>query len=282
MVDLRDKSDSTNNVALSSGNEAIVMGILNCTPDSFYEGSRMKNVEETLKNADKMVQDGATILDVGAYSTRPGAAVVAMEEEWHRLADIITLLVTKFPKVMISVDTFRCEIARRAVDCGAGMINDVSGGNADAGMFGVVAELNVPYVLMHSRGNPETMMGLNQYDNLVADVKSELRMKIKELNDLGFNKILVDVGFGFAKNVGQNFELLSRLDEFRDLGYIVLAGISRKSMIYRSLGVRVEESLNGTTVLNTLALMKGAGILRVHDVKEAVETIKLVRYVLGL
>jgi len=281
MVDFEDKSGSSVDVLLTSGKEAIVMGILNCTPDSFYSGSRVKNVEETLINAEKMVLDGATIMDVGAYSTRPGAAIVELEEEWQRLADILTLLVTNFPKVQISIDTFRSEIAKRAVDCGVRMINDVSGGNADAKMFGLVSELNVPYVLMHSRGTPETMTGLNQYDDLVADVKHELMVKIKTLNDLGFEKILVDVGFGFAKNVEQNFELLKRLDEFRDLGYPVLAGISRKSMIYKSLGIAVEESLNGTTVLNSIALMKGAKILRVHDVKEAVEAIKLVRNVLG-
>ena len=255
-----------------------VMGILNITPDSFYESSRFApNSDEIVQKAGQMLADGAAMLDVGGYSTRPGAAEISEAEECERVLPVIEVLVKNFPEVVISIDTFRAEVARQAVRAGAAMVNDVSGGNLDERMFGTVAGLGVPYVLMHMRGTPQTMTSLNQYEHLVRDILRELAVKLNQLRSLGVADVMVDPGFGFAKNVAQNFELLNELEHFQELNAPLLVGLSRKSMIWRKLGVSPAEALNGTTVLNTLALEKGADILRVHDVKEAAEAIELWR-----
>jgi len=253
-----------------------VMGILNITPDSFYEGSRFRpNSDEIVQKAGQMLADGAAMLDVGGYSTRPGAAEISLSEECDRVLPVIEALVSHFPTAVISIDTFRSEVAREAVYAGATLINDVSGGNLDEKMFETVAELGVPYVLMHMRGTPQTMAAENHYKNLVQDILQELAQKLAKLRFLGVADVIVDPGFGFAKNVAQNFELLNNLQYFQELNALLLVGVSRKSMIWRSLGVTPAEALNGTTVLNTFALQKGVNILRVHDVKEACEAVQL-------
>ena len=252
-----------------------VMGILNATPDSFFTGSRV-DTNKSVETAAKMLTDGATFLDVGGYSTRPGAADVSSAEEADRVLPAIEAILSQFPDALISVDTFRASVARQAVDAGACMINDVSGGTLDAAMFGTVASLpGVPYVLMHLRGNPQTMQSLAVYENVVTEVIDELAAQLAELRALGVHDVIVDPGFGFAKTPAQNFDLLSNLDAFGQFDEPVLAGLSRKSTIWKTLGITADEALNGTTVLNTAALLKGASILRVHDVREAVEAIKL-------
>ena len=256
-----------------------VMGILNVTPDSFYDGGRyFQNEHRVLQQAEKMLSEGATFLDIGGYSSRPGAEEVSVEEEKRRVVENVALVTKHFPEAYVSVDTFRAEVAREAVAAGAGMVNDISGGELDQQMFDTVAELQVPYILMHMRGTPLTMQGFITYENLVVDVLDDLQKKMARLRELKVKDIIVDPGFGFAKTIDQNYTLLKNLSVFLTLGAPLLVGLSRKSMIYRRLNIDVEAAGNGTTVLNTLALMKGAGILRVHDVKEAVEAIKLVAY----
>lgn len=253
-----------------------VMGILNITPDSFHAGSRFRpDSEEMVDTAGHMLAEGAAFLDIGGYSTRPGAAEISEAEEWERVGPVLEKLVVTFPGVRLSIDTFRADIARRAIDSGACLINDVSGGNLDAQMFETVAQLGVPYILMHMRGTPQTMTKLTTYQNLVPDVLQELQAKLRVLRSLGVADVIVDPGFGFAKTVPQNFEVLNALDSFHELDVPLLVGLSRKSMIWRTLGVTAAEALNGTTVLNTLALQKGASLLRVHDVRPACEAIKL-------
>ena len=252
-----------------------VMGILNITPDSFYEKSRLGSLDAVLERVGTMETEGATLIDIGGYSTRPGAKEVSIQEEIDRIESIIEPVDKYFPKLIISIDTFRSKVAKRAVEKGADIINDVSGGDLDADMFDTVAELGVPYVLMHMRGTPQTMGELTQYDNLIPDILKEMSRKIVALRYKGVKDIIVDPGLGFAKSAVQNFELLRNLSEFKQLGYAVLAGISRKATIYKTLNVSADEALNGTTVLNTVALQQGASILRVHDVKPAVEAVKL-------
>ncbi len=252
-----------------------VMGILNVTPDSFYAGSRVPKIDDSLRQADAMLVAGATFLDVGGYSTRPNADDIPESEELARVVPVISQITKYFPEATVSIDTFRASVARQAVEAGAAMVNDISGGNLDPKMFETVAILGVPYVLMHSRGNPQTMATLNNYNNLTVDVIFELQQKIAQLRALGQKDIVIDPGFGFAKNVSQNFELFKNLEAFKILDCPLLVGISRKSMIWRTLNIKADDALNGTTVLNTLALHKGAQILRVHDVKEAVEVVKL-------
>lgn len=252
-----------------------VMGILNITPDSFYEGSRRQGAQELLQQAEKMLQQGADILDIGGYSSRPGATDISEEEEWQRVGMAVKLLTTHFPEAPLSIDTFRAEVARKSVLEGAAMINDISGGELDAAMFETIARLQVPYILMHMRGTPQNMKDLNQYTHLLHDIFDYFASKLNKLRHLGVNDIVVDPGFGFAKNIAQNYELLQNMGYFSALGVPVLAGLSRKSLIYKKLGIRPEEALNGTTVLNTISLMQGASILRVHDVKEAAEAVKL-------
>jgi len=255
------------------------MGILNVTPDSFYDGGRLADSDSVLKQAEKMLTDGATFIDVGGYSTRPGASDVSVEEELRRVLPAIQSIVKHFPEVIISIDTFRSEVAKQAVNEGACMINDISGGQLDPIMFETVASLNVPYILMHSRGTPQTMIKLNEYENLIKDIVGYFHQKIFQLQHLGVKDIIIDPGFGFAKNIEQNFQLLKDLDHFQILGKPILAGLSRKSMIWKTLKTNPEDALNGTTSLNTVALLKGASILRVHDVKEAVEVAKLMELV---
>jgi dihydropteroate synthase len=253
----------------------LVMGILNVTPDSFYAGSRLSSPDAVLQKAESMLADGADILDIGGYSTRPGAKDFSVSEELDRVIPAIKAVVTQFPDTVISIDTFRAEVAEAAVAAGASIINDVAGGNLDEKMFETVARLQVPYVLMHMRGTPQTMTSLTDYEDVVVDVLDELQRKVSVLTKLGVNDIIIDPGFGFAKTVDHNFELLNRLDTFRILELPILAGLSRKSMTYKFLGIDQSEALAGTITLNTLALTKGADILRVHDVKEAKQTIQL-------
>jgi dihydropteroate synthase len=261
-------------------NQPKVMGILNVTPDSFYDGNRYVTETAIVSQVEKMIDEGATFIDVGAYSSRPGADDVSQDEELKRSVEAIQIILKNFPNALISIDTFRSEVARVALYEGACMVNDISGG-ADEKMFGVVAQLNVPYILMHMRGNPKTMSGLTEYTNLLKDIVDYFHVRISQLQQLGARDIIIDPGFGFAKTVQQNFELLNNLDHFKILGKPVLAGLSRKSMIWKSLLTKPDDALNGTTSLNTIALMKGASILRVHDVKEAVEAVKLVSLMKG-
>jgi len=254
-----------------------VMGILNITPDSFYTGSRFRDKEEILKAAEKMLSDGADFIDVGGYSSRPGAVDLSSEDEKQRVLPAIKYISDEFPDAIISVDTFRPEVALEAVTlCGAAIVNDISGGEADPGMFPLIAKLNVPYILMHMKGTPATMHKNPQYEDVVSELLVWLGKKSVTLRESGVKDIIVDPGFGFGKNGSHNFEILRRLREFSILGLPVLAGLSRKSMIWKTLDVTPDESLNGTTVLNTVALMNGANILRVHDVREAAETIRLI------
>ncbi len=254
-----------------------VMGILNITPDSFYKGSRFYNDEEILKAAAMMMMDGADILDIGGYSSRPGAKEISIEEEGKRVLRAIKLISHELPEAIISVDTFRAEIARKAVlECGAKIINDISGGDADDKMFSTVRELNVPYILMHMKGVPRTMQNNPVYEDIVADILKWFGDRIFRLRSMGVKDIIVDPGFGFGKTINHNFELLRRLGDFSITGLPVLAGISRKSLVWKTLDITSDDALNGTTVLNTIAILNGADILRVHDVKEAVQTIKLI------
>ncbi|OEK03681.1 dihydropteroate synthase [Roseivirga sp. 4D4] len=252
-----------------------VMGILNTTPDSFYEGSRANGLQEIVDRAGKMLEAGAFILDIGGYSTRPGAEDITEVTELERTVPAIEAINKAFPKAYISIDTFRSEVAKAAVNAGASLVNDVSGGNLDSEMFKTVAKLNVPYILMHMRGTPATMKTHTDYDHLLNDISAELSAKCSVLKGLGVKDIIIDPGFGFAKTIAQNYDILRNLGYFKRLKLPILAGLSRKSMIYKTLDTSAEEALNGTTALNMAALINGASILRVHDVKEAMETIKL-------
>jgi dihydropteroate synthase len=253
-----------------------VMEILNVTPDSFFTKSRFfaGNVSIVAK-ASEMIEQGATFIDIGGYSTRPHAIDISITEELDRVLPVIEAIIKDFPEIIISIDTFRSEVARAAIKAGAAIINDISGGNLDDKMFETVAELKVPYILMHSRGNPETMSQLNDYQNLTLDVITDLKEKVAQLRALAVKDIIIDPGFGFAKNAKQGFELLRNLEALKIIDLPLLVGISRKSMIWRTLDITANEALNGTTALNMFSLMQGANILRVHDVKEAVETVRL-------
>lgn len=257
--------------------QPVIMGILNLTPDSFFAGSRQWQLapDALLETASKMLDDGALFLDLGAYSTRPGADDIAVEEEIDRLLPAIESLRKQLPHALLSVDTFRSKVAEQALLAGAHLINDVSGGTLDGAMFATIARYKVPYVLMHMRGTPQTMQQHTQYNHLVPEVITELLNKARDLHQLGVTDVILDPGFGFAKTIDQNFELLRQLDQLVHYGYPVLAGLSRKSMVYRTLKGTADTALNGTTVLNTIALSKGARILRVHDVKPAAEAIQL-------
>jgi dihydropteroate synthase len=255
-----------------------VMGIINITTDSFYSGSRVTNDQDIVDRAVKMIADGADIIDIGGYSSRPGALDVSEKEEGEKVFRATKLIHRELPDAVISVDTFRSAIAREAVEgCGAQMINDISGGDADPEMFGVVEKLNVPYILMHMKGNPATMQSLAVYDDIIADILKWFGERIVKLQSAGVKDIIIDPGFGFSKTVAQNFEMLRRLRDFSVAGLPLLAGLSRKTTIWKTLDILPEEALNGTSVLNTIALLNGADILRVHDVKEAVQAIKLVQ-----
>ena len=260
-----------------------VMGILNVTPDSFYSGSRMAtDVSLISSRIRQMLEEGVDIIDIGAYSTRSNADEVTPEEEYRRLSVGLDAIRSIAGDILVSVDTFRAEIAERCVkNYGVQIINDVSGGTLDAAMFDTVARLEVPYILMHMRGTPATMQSLTEYTDVTDDVIADLTAKADALRNRGVKDIIIDPGFGFSKTVDQNYEMMARLDEFKKMGLPLLVGISRKSMIFRTLGTDAQHSLNGTTVLNTVSLMGGAHILRVHDVKECVETVKIMGKMLG-
>ncbi len=255
-----------------------LMGILNSTPDSFFDGGLYTSEVQWLKKTADMIESGADIIDVGAYSTRPGATNISEQEELERLIPVITSLRKHFPEQVISVDSFRATVAERAVQEGANIINDISGGTLDNNMFATVARLQVPYILMHIKGTPQTMQQHPNYTNVVDEVNAYFEERIKLLHELDFFKIMLDPGFGFGKTLEHNFQLFNNLDKFLSFNLPLMVGISRKSMIHKILNISSKEALNGTTVLNTLALTKGASILRVHDVKEAKEAIQLFAY----
>lgn len=257
-----------------------VMGILNITPDSFYDGGKYKNESDILNQAEKMLTDGAAFIDVGAYSSRPGAEHVSEEEELQRIVPVIELLIKQFPEMLISVDTFRSAIAKETINAGAAIVNDISGGNMDVQMFETVAKLQVPYILMHMQRTPQNMQENPSYENVTTELIKYFSEKIHQLNLLKLNDIIIDVGFGFGKTREHNFQLLKELHFFKSLQVPMLAGISRKSMLYKTLDINAQEALNATTSANTIALLNGANILRVHDVKEAMESVKIVQQVL--
>jgi dihydropteroate synthase len=258
-----------------------VMGILNVTPDSFFDGGKFTNNESVLRQAARMLEEGADFIDVGGYSSRPGAADLTEDEEASRVMPVIRLLTKQFPEAILSIDTFRSDIVRQAVGAGASIVNDISCGDRDPRMMDTVASLQVPYVAMHMRGTPQTMTTLTGYEDVVKELIEYFHIKIGLLRQAGVKDIIVDPGFGFAKNPEQSFTLLRYLDRFKILGLPMLAGLSRKSMIWKSLDISPEEALNGTTSLNTIALLKGASVLRVHDVREAVQCIRLVQKLNG-
>ena len=253
-----------------------VMGILNVTPNSFYDGGKQNEINSIMHQVDKMLSEGADFIDIGAYSSKPSAEFVSEEEEIKRLVPIIKELVDHFPSIVLSVDTFRANVAKVAVEHGAGIINDISAGLLDEKMLETVADLKVPYIMMHMRGNPQTMQSLTNYEDIVKEMIFYFSERIQKARSYGISDIVIDPGFGFAKTLEQNYEVLHKMELFSMLELPLLAGISRKSMIYKVLENSPQEALNGTSVLNTIALQKGAKILRVHDVKEAVECIKLV------
>src|SRR5690554_1031841 len=252
-----------------------VMGILNFTPDSFFDGGKYNTDAEILLRVEKMLSEGADFIDVGTYSSRPNAVFVSEDEEVKRMKSVMEILSKHFPEAIYSIDTFRSEVAKVALDNGGAIINDISAGSLDEKMMDVIAQYQVPYVMMHMRGTPQTMPTLTHYDNLVKEILLYFSEKITEARSKGINDLIIDVGFGFAKTIEQNFELMSKLELFKVLGLPNLVGISRKAMIYKTLNIEPEDALNGTTVLNTIALQKGANILRVHDVKQAKQAILL-------
>lgn len=253
-----------------------VMGILNITPDSFFDGGKYKNESDILQQVEKMLLEGATFVDVGAYSSRPGAIHISEEEELQRIVPIIELLVKHFPEIIISVDTFRSNVAKNSVEAGAAMINDISGGKMDSGMFKTVAELQVPYIIMHMLGTPQSMQKNPTYEDVTKELISFFAAQISKLHQLKVNDIVIDVGFGFGKTIEHNYQLLKDLALFKNLDAPILVGISRKSMLYKPLEITPQLALNATTSANTIALLNGATILRVHEVKEAMEAIKIV------
>ncbi|GAA4827806.1 dihydropteroate synthase [Algivirga pacifica] len=254
-----------------------VMGILNVTPDSFYDGGKHAHIDYAFQQAQKMLEEGADILDIGGYSSRPGAEDISVEEEKKRVLPIIKTLSEAFPQALISIDTFRSEVAEAAIQQGAHIVNDISGGQLDQQMLEVVAGLQVPYIMMHMRGTPQTMQQKTQYSDLVGELLDFFHQQADKFLAAGGKDIIIDPGFGFAKTVEQNYQLLHCLGELRILNYPILAGLSRKSMIYKKLDITPAEALNGTTVLNTIAIQNGASLLRVHDVKEAKQVIQLLR-----
>jgi dihydropteroate synthase len=252
-----------------------VMGILNVTPNSFFDGGKYKNETELLTRAEKMITEGATFIDVGAYSSKPNAEFVSEEEEISRIIPVVNLLQKHFSEIFLSIDTFRAEVAKVCIENGAAIINDISAGNLDDKMLETIAKYNVPYIMMHMKGTPQTMQTLAQYENIVKEMLFYFSERIAAARAFGINDLIVDPGFGFAKTLDHNFEVLQKLELFQMLELPLLVGVSRKSMIYKTLDSNAEMALNGTTVLNTIALTKGAKILRVHDVKEAVECVTL-------
>ena len=256
-------------------NSPKVMGILNVTPDSFYDGGKYKDELEILNQVETMLNDGATIIDVGGYSSRPGAKEIKINEEIGRVVPVVELILNKFPETLISIDTFRSKVAQKSIVAGASIVNDISAGYLDSDMLSTVGKLGVPYIMMHMRGNPKTMQNQTQYEDLVKEINSYFAERISKAHEHKIIDIIIDPGFGFAKTLEQNFELLNKFELLQIVGKPILAGVSRKSMIYKTLDTSSEKALNGTTALNMLALQKGAKILRVHDVKEAMECVTL-------
>ena len=254
------------------------MGIVNATPDSFYAESRKQAINDAFILTEKMLKDGATFIDVGGQSTRPTSDLISVDEELSRVIPLIESIVAQFPEANISIDTFNSKVAKYAIEAGAMMVNDIGGGSLDDKMFETVAKLDVPYICMHMKGTPQTMQQLTNYTNVVEEVKDYFIDKIEAANQIGLNQMILDIGFGFAKTTEQNFELIKHLKDFTILQKPLLLGVSRKSSIYKTLGITPQEALNGTTILNTIGILNGANILRVHDVKEAVEVIKLSQY----
>ena len=258
-----------------------IMGILNLTPDSFYDGGKYKNESDVLNQVEKMINEGATFIDVGAYSSRPGAIHISEEEELKRSVSIVNLISEKFPDTFISIDTFRSNVAKKNVEAGACIINDISAGSMDLKMMKTVAELQVPYIMMHMRGTPQSMQIKTDYQNVVKEILFYFSEKIAEASNHKINDIIIDPGFGFGKTLEHNYDILNKLDLFKILELPILIGVSRKSMIHKLLKIKSEEALNGTTCLNTIALVKGAKILRVHDVKEAMQCIKIINQLIS-
>ncbi len=256
-------------------NDPWVMGVINLTPDSFFAGSRFEEKEKVIRQVEKMLNEGAEIIDIGAQSTRPNAELLSADQELKRIAELVYFITERFPGTVVSVDTFYSRVAQECVQAGALMVNDISGGNMDENMLAVMGKLNVPYVCMHMKGTPRTMMQHSTYENLAEEMTDYFVSKLELCRQAGIKDVILDPGFGFSKNTKQNFELLGKLGLLKIFGKPLLAGLSRKSTIYKTLGVTPAEALNGTTVLNTIALMNGATILRVHDVKEAKECVKL-------
>lgn len=262
--------------------EPQVMGILNVTPDSFYSASRKNSEAEVRERVNAIISEGGSIIDIGAYSSRPGADNIFASEEMNRLRGALQILRNEAPEAVVSVDTFRADVAKMCVEeYGVQIINDISGGELDPQMFQTVAALGVPYILMHMKGNPQTMQVEPHYDDLLTEMLQYFGSKVQQLHELGVKDVILDPGFGFAKTLEHNYELMNRMQDLQVLGLPMLVGVSRKSMIYRLLGGTPEGALNGTSVLNTLALLKGASILRVHDVKEAAEVVQIVKKMLA-
>lgn len=254
----------------------LIMGILNITPDSFYDGGNYTHETSWLKRAEQIIEEGGKIIDIGAFSTRPGAKNVTENEEWNRLSPVLKSIKKNFPEAAISVDTWRASIAGHAINEGADIINDISGGTMDANMFDVIEKNQIPYILMHIQGTPQDMQADPNYRDVTEEVKQYFIEKTTQLENRGFSRIILDPGFGFGKSVNHNYKLLHNLVDFKQLGYPLLVGISRKSMINKVLNITPSEALNGSTVLNTIALLNGADILRVHDVKQAAESAKII------
>jgi dihydropteroate synthase len=252
-----------------------IMGILNITPNSFYDGGKYSLEKNAISQVEKMLKEGATFIDIGAYSSKPNAEFVSQEEELIRIIPVVKAILKEFPEALLSIDTFRSTVAQECLNNGAALINDISAGSLDEKMMEVISKYNIPYIMMHLRGTPQTMQNQTNYDNLIKEMITYFSDKVNKARSLGINDLIIDPGFGFSKTTDQNFEILSNLELFKMLDLPILTGISRKSMIYKTLDTTPEEALNGTTVLNTIAITKGANIIRVHDVKEALECIKL-------
>ncbi len=259
-------------------NKPLIMSIVNITPDSFYDGGKYDSESDVLKDVEDKINSGANIIDIGASSTRPNSDEITEKEEWQRLKGVLISVRANFPDILLSVDTYRASVAKKSAEHGIDIINDISGGNLDSLMFKTVADLNIPYILMHIQGTPKTMQKNPKYLNVVDEVKKDFESKITQLINLGFNKIILDPGFGFGKSLENNYQLLKSLNIFSSFNYPLLAGVSRKSMINRVIGTNPVTALNGTTVLNTIALQNGASILRVHDAFEAKQAIELVEF----
>jgi dihydropteroate synthase len=251
------------------------MGILNITPNSFYDGGKYSLENNAVMQVEKMLKEGATFIDIGAYSSKPNAEFVSEEEEINRIIPVVKAIIKEFPEALLSIDTFRSTVAQECINNGAALINDISAGSLDEKMMGAIASNNVPYIMMHLRGTPQTMQSQTDYEHLITEMITYFSDKINKARSLGINDLIIDPGFGFAKTLDQNYEILSNLELFKVLDLPILAGISRKSMIYKTLENTADDALNGTTVLNTIAITKGAHIIRVHDVKEAMECVKL-------